>query len=227
MTSCNASRRRCGTGLLWPYCGQDFQSSPWSVNVSKRVCAGQTLCPPTTVEAQSGGDLSRPMSQPVRTKPPTRGSAFRSGSPGHSSQGILELDRDRVVLLPHPVRRARPEQPARHRHPDVVADHWAGRCHRVLRRRATDEDLVPHAGQRDPRRLLFYGFVVLSAESAGFPAWATDDMPSPGCRRPWPRSCWRSSWTWPPVSSRLNVFVDPVGAVRRWHRRPGQDPDSG
>ncbi len=53
--------------LLWPYCGQDFQSPPCSANVPERVCAGQRLCPPTAVDAQPGGDPSRPMSQPIRT----------------------------------------------------------------------------------------------------------------------------------------------------------------
>lgn len=42
---------------------------------------------------------------------------------------------------------------------------------------------------------LSHGFVVLSAEFRAFPPGPRTTCPSPGCWRPWPRSCWRSSWT--------------------------------
>ena len=72
---------------------------------------------------------------------------------------------------------------------------------------------------------LFHGFFVLSAEFAGFKVWAGDH---------WPLSLVLVTvlavpvalfLAWQPVSTRLNVLVDPVGALRR--RRARRDPSSG
>jgi fucose 4-O-acetylase-like acetyltransferase len=71
---------------------------------------------------------------------------------------------------------------------------------------------------------LFHGFAVLGAEFAGFPDWAD---------RHWAAALVLTTvlavplalvLAWAPVSTRLNVLVDPVGAVRR--RRRGQAPSS-
>ena len=72
---------------------------------------------------------------------------------------------------------------------------------------------------------LFHGFVVLTAEFSGFPGWATRHMPfawvlTTVCAVPLALFL-----AWAPISTRLNVLVDPVGALRR--RRRGQDPSSG
>ena len=80
-----------------------------------------------------------------------------------------ELDRDRVVLLPHPLRRPRPEQPARHHHPDVAAARGAGRLLRVLRcRPARRKTWFTALGGATLVVYLFHGFVILGAEFAGF-----------------------------------------------------------
>ena len=72
---------------------------------------------------------------------------------------------------------------------------------------------------------LFHGFFVLGAEFAGFKEWAADH---------WPLSLVLVTvlavplalfLAWSPVSTRLNVLVDPVGALRR--RRARQAPSSG
>ena len=72
---------------------------------------------------------------------------------------------------------------------------------------------------------LFHGFFVLSAEFAGFKGWAADH---------WPLSLLLVTvlavpvalfLAWSPVSTRLNVLVDPVGALSR--RRARRAPSSG
>ncbi len=74
---------------------------------------------------------------------------------------------------------------------------------------------------------LFHGFFVLSAEFAGFEGWAADH--------------WPLSWllvtpaavgvalllAWPPVARRLDVAVDPAGAISRRRTRRGRVPTSG
>jgi len=72
---------------------------------------------------------------------------------------------------------------------------------------------------------LFHGFAVLSAEFAGFPGWATDHMPLPWVLTTVTAVLLALFLAWAPVSTRLNVLVDPVGALRR--RRRGQAPRSG
>ncbi len=72
---------------------------------------------------------------------------------------------------------------------------------------------------------LFHGFVVLGAEFAGFPGWATDHMPLAWLLTTAAAACLALLLAWVPVSSRLNVFVDPVGALAR--RRRGLAPTSG
>ena len=74
------------------------------------------------------------------------------GPPGRRAL-LQRLDRDRVALLPLPVRRARPRQPARHRDPDVAAAHRPGRVLRVLRGGPPREDVVLGPGRRDAGRL--------------------------------------------------------------------------
>lgn len=76
---------------------------------------------------------------------------------------------------------------------------------------------------------LFHGFFVLGAEFAGFPGWATDHMPFAWVLTTVVAIALALALAWPPVSTRLNVFVDPVGAIsRRRSRRtpPGRDPSS-
>jgi fucose 4-O-acetylase-like acetyltransferase len=72
---------------------------------------------------------------------------------------------------------------------------------------------------------LFHGFVILGAEFAGYKPWAADH---------WPFSLvLTTTWAvalaiflaWRPVSTRLNVFVDPIGSFTR--RRRGRAPTSG
>jgi len=71
---------------------------------------------------------------------------------------------------------------------------------------------------------LFHGFVILGAEFAGYKPWAADH---------WPFSLVLTTvWAvalalllaWKPVSSRLNVFVDPIGTFTR--RRRDRAPTS-
>ena len=127
-----------------------------------------------------------------------------------------QLVRDRVALLPLPLRRARPRQPARHRDPDVAA------ARRAWSARSRSSPLVPADAD------------LVHAPWAARPSWSTcstasscSARSSPGSsagRRTTGRSSfvagdrrrdrrWRCSWRWQPVSSRLNVFVDPVGHV--------------
>jgi fucose 4-O-acetylase-like acetyltransferase len=72
---------------------------------------------------------------------------------------------------------------------------------------------------------LFHGFVVLGAEFAGFPGWATGHMPWAWILTTAVAPALALFLAWSPVSTRLNVLVDPVGALRR--RRRGQAPTSG
>jgi fucose 4-O-acetylase-like acetyltransferase len=72
---------------------------------------------------------------------------------------------------------------------------------------------------------LFHGFFVLGAEFAGFMSWGEEHWPVSlvlvtGLAVPLALLL-----AWAPVSTRLNVLVDPVGALRR--RRRGQAPSSG
>jgi hypothetical protein len=62
---------------------------------------------------------------------------------------------------------------------------------------------------------LFHGFVVLGAEFAGFPEWATDHMPLAWVLTTIAAPLLAVALAWQPVSKRLNVIVDPVGAGRR------------
>ena len=73
---------------------------------------------------------------------------------------------------------------------------------------------------------LFHGFFVLGAEFAGFPAWAADHMPLAWVVTTVAAPVIAVFLAWPPVSRRLNVLVDPVGAISRRRRRtpPGQGP---
>ena len=95
------------------------------------------------------------------------------------------------------------------------------------RRRSRSSPLVPRTktwfsalGGATLVVYLFHGFVVLGAEFAGFKGWAADHWPlspDPGHGR------WRSALAlflaWKPVSSRLNVFVDPIGTFTRRRAR--------
>jgi hypothetical protein len=72
---------------------------------------------------------------------------------------------------------------------------------------------------------LYHGFFVLGAEFGGYMGWA---------ERHWPLSLVLTTvlaiglaigLAWGPVSRRLNVVVDPVGAITR--RRRGRAPSSG
>ena len=71
---------------------------------------------------------------------------------------------------------------------------------------------------------LFHGFVVLSAEFAGFPGWANDHMPFAWLLTTIVAVLLALLLAWAPVSTRLNVLVDPVGALAR--RRRGRVPTS-
>ncbi len=77
---------------------------------------------------------------------------------------------------------------------------------------------------------LFHGFFVLGAEFAGFIGWAEDHWPLCLILVTVLAPLLALFLAWQPVSSRLNVFVDPVGAFnrRRARRTPeGQAPSSG
>jgi hypothetical protein len=73
---------------------------------------------------------------------------------------------------------------------------------------------------------LFHGFFVLGAEFAGFPEWARDHMPLAWVLTTIAAPVLAIALAWGPVSRRLNVFVDPVGEVRRRRearrRRPAE-----
>ena len=73
---------------------------------------------------------------------------------------------------------------------------------------------------------LFHGFVVLGAEFAGFPDWATDHMPLAWVLTTVVAIALALFLAWPPVASRLTVLVDPVGASPRRRRRRGRAPSS-
>jgi fucose 4-O-acetylase-like acetyltransferase len=72
---------------------------------------------------------------------------------------------------------------------------------------------------------LFHGFVVLGAEFAGFSGWAANHMPLAWVLTTVVAVLLALLLAWAPVSTRLNVLVDPVGALRRTRR--GQAPTSG
>ena len=80
---------------------------------------------------------------------------------------------------------------------------------------------------------LFHGFFVLGAEFAGFPEWAADHMPLAWVVTTVAAPVIAVFLAWQPISSRLNVLVDPVGTVtrarrsRRSHKRPDRGPSSG
>jgi fucose 4-O-acetylase-like acetyltransferase len=75
---------------------------------------------------------------------------------------------------------------------------------------------------------LFHGFFVLGAEFAGFPGWATDHMPLAWVLITVAAVLLALSLAWAPVSTKLNMLVDPVGAIARRRRtRPGRGPTSG
>jgi fucose 4-O-acetylase-like acetyltransferase len=74
---------------------------------------------------------------------------------------------------------------------------------------------------------LFHGFVMLGAEFAGYPGWAADHMPFAWLLTTVAAILLALFLAWGPVSSRLNVMVDPVGTIsRRRRRRGGQGPSS-
>ena len=72
---------------------------------------------------------------------------------------------------------------------------------------------------------LFHGFFVLAAEFAGFPAWAQEQMPLAWILTTPAAVLLALVLAWPPIATRLNVLVDPVGAIAR--RRRGQAPTTG
>lgn len=74
---------------------------------------------------------------------------------------------------------------------------------------------------------LFHGFFVLSAEFAGFIGWAEDHWPLSLILVTVLAPLLALFLAWQPVSSWLNVFVDPVGAFTRRRKRPGRGPSSG
>jgi fucose 4-O-acetylase-like acetyltransferase len=74
---------------------------------------------------------------------------------------------------------------------------------------------------------LFHGFFVLSAEFAGFKGWAEDHWPLSLILVTVLAPVLAMSLAWKPVSSRLNVLVDPVGTFTRRRRRRDQVPSSG
>ena len=75
---------------------------------------------------------------------------------------------------------------------------------------------------------LFHGFFVLGAEFAGFPGWAGDHMPLAFLVITSAAVALALLLAWPPVATRLNVLVDPVGAfARRLRTRPDRVPSSG
>ena len=124
------------------------------------------------------------------------------------------LDRDGVALLPHPLRRPRPGQPARHHHPDVAAARRPG----AAPSRSSPSSRAPRPG---------------SAPWAA-PPWSSTSSTASWCSarsspasRAWAADHWPFSLVlitvvaaalalflaWRPVSTRLNVFVDPIGSV--------------
>jgi fucose 4-O-acetylase-like acetyltransferase len=77
---------------------------------------------------------------------------------------------------------------------------------------------------------LFHGFFVLSAEFAGFKGWAEDSWPFSLVLVTLLAPCLAVLLAWRPVSSRLNVCVDPIGTFTRRRarrRRPDEAPSSG
>jgi fucose 4-O-acetylase-like acetyltransferase len=75
---------------------------------------------------------------------------------------------------------------------------------------------------------LFHGFFVLGAEFAGFPGWSRDHMPLAFLVTTGAAVALALLLAWPPVATRLNVLVDPVGAfARRRRTRPDRVPSSG
>ncbi len=76
---------------------------------------------------------------------------------------------------------------------------------------------------------LFHGFFVLGAEFAGYMDWAETHWPISLVLTTVSAIALALFLAWQPVSSRLNVAVDPIGAFtrRRRSRRPDQGPSSG
>jgi fucose 4-O-acetylase-like acetyltransferase len=80
---------------------------------------------------------------------------------------------------------------------------------------------------------LFHGFFVLGAEFAGFMGWAEDHWPLSFVLVTVLAPLLAVFLAWKPVSSRLNVCVDPVGTFTRRRQRladqrqSGQAPSSG
>jgi fucose 4-O-acetylase-like acetyltransferase len=72
---------------------------------------------------------------------------------------------------------------------------------------------------------LFHGFFVLGAEFNGFMGWAEDHWPFSLLLTTALSVVLAIGLAWGPVSRRLNVVVDPIGAISR--RRRGQAPSSG
>jgi fucose 4-O-acetylase-like acetyltransferase len=72
---------------------------------------------------------------------------------------------------------------------------------------------------------LFHGFVVLGAEFAGFNGWAADHWPLSWILVTVLAPALALFLAWKPVSSRLTVFVDPVGTFTRRRARARSSGD--
>ena len=112
-------------------------------------------------------------------------------------------------------------QPARDRDPDVAAAHRPGRLVRVLRGGAARRKTwFSTLGAATLVVYLFHGFFVLGAEFAGFTGWAADHWPLvAGAGHGAGAAALAIFLAWQPVSSRLNVFVDPIGTFTRRRQR--------
>ncbi|SDS58278.1 Fucose 4-O-acetylase [Nocardioides scoriae] len=74
---------------------------------------------------------------------------------------------------------------------------------------------------------LYHGFVVLGAEFLGYKGWAADHWPVSLVLTTLAAVALALVLAWQPVSSRLNVLVDPVGSFQRARRRRrDRDPSS-
>ena len=146
----------------------------------------------------------------------------RAAHPVRARPLLRGLDRDRVALLPLPLRLARPGQPARHRDPDVAAARraWSAPSPSSPSCRGR-KTWFSALGGATLVVYLFHGFFVLGAEFAGFKGWAADHWPLSLILVTMLAPALAIFLAWKPVSSRLNDVRRPDRDVQPTSGTPG------